>query len=184
MDLLAIIKDRINEIITTTIGCVACGTGHEPADTRDASEIEATDVLIESASCTSDHDTYDAFSEPVMNAARNSPHFAIKNECVMPENNQEESPARWRQMGSRSEVKAEWPPEVQSLVDWFLAFDPPKESFYLVPHLLINNPMKFFQSLRLGIETGPKGPRARRGALQWDLRQLKAYFSEERSPEA
>ena len=75
------------------------------------------------------------------------------------------------------QVKAVWPPKIQSLIYWFFTFDPPKESFYLVPHLLINNPMKFFQSLRLGIETGPRGPRARLGALQSDLRQLKACLN-------
>ena len=90
------------------------------------------------------------------------------------------SPEPRQQMRPESDVKTEWPPEVQSLVDWFLAFDPPKESFYLVPHLRIDNPVKFFQSLRLGVETGPRGPRARRGALQADLLNLKTYFSERR----
>ena len=78
------------------------------------------------------------------------------------------------------QVKTEWPPEVQALVDWFMTLTPPTESFCLEPHLLIADPVKFFQSLRREIETGPRGPRARLGALQSDLRKLKAYFSDER----
>jgi hypothetical protein len=78
MDLLAIIKDRINANATTSMGCVAHATGYEPADTHDASEIEATDVLIESPSCTSGYDAYDAFPETVMTTARNSPSGVLK----------------------------------------------------------------------------------------------------------
>lgn len=82
-----------------------------------------------------------------------------------------------------AQVNAEWPPEIQSLVDWFLTLDPPTEPFYLENHLHVVDPVKCFESLRQEIETGPRGPRARLGALQWDLRKLKIYFSDERSPE-
>ena len=77
----------------------------------------------------------------------------------------------------QSIVKAEWPPEVQFLVDWFLTLEPPSEPFYLAPHLRVVGPGKFFESLRREIETGPMGPRARMGTLQWDLRKLKAYLN-------
>lgn len=78
------------------------------------------------------------------------------------------------------QVEAIWPPAVQSLVDWFMTLTPPTERFYLEPHLHIVDPVKFFQSLRREIETGPRGPRSRRGALQWDLQNLKTYFAERR----
>ena len=177
MDLLAIIKDRINANPTTPMGCVDHGTGHEPADTHDEMEIEATDALIESASCTPGHDADDAFSEPVLTWARNSPSGALKNKYVMPENNNERSPKVRQQIRPESDISAEWPPEVQSLVNWFMTLTPPTESFCLEPHLLIADPVKFFQSLRREIETGPRGPRARRGALQWDLWDLKASLN-------
>ena len=90
------------------------------------------------------------------------------------------SPATRQQMRSGSDPKVVWHPVVQSLVDWFLTLTPPMESFYLEPHLRIVDPVKFFQSLRREIETGPIGPRARLGTLQWDLRNLKTYFSDER----
>jgi hypothetical protein len=78
---------------------------------------------------------------------------------------------------SQSTVKALWPPDVQSLVDWFMIQGAPVEPFFLEPHLRVEDPGKFFESLRREIETGPIGPRARLGALQWDLRNLKAYLN-------
>jgi hypothetical protein len=77
----------------------------------------------------------------------------------------------------RANVKVAWPPEVQSLVDWFLTLDQTKEPFHLEPHRRIVDPAKFFQSLRCEIQTGPRGPRAKMGALQCDLRKLKAYLN-------
>lgn len=78
-----------------------------------------------------------------------------------------------QQMRSGSDPKVVWHPVVQSLMDWFLTLTPPTEPFYLEPHLRIDDPVKFFESLRREIETGPRGPRARHGALQWDLLKLK-----------
>jgi hypothetical protein len=74
-------------------------------------------------------------------------------------------------------VKAVWPPEVQSLVDWFMIQEAPVQPFLLEPHLRVVGPGKFFESLRREIETGPRGPRARLGTLQSDLRKLKAYLN-------
>ena len=76
-------------------------------------------------------------------------------------------------------VNAEWPPEIQSLIVWFMKLEPPAESFYLEPHLRVIDPEKFFATLRREIETGPSGPRARMGALQSDLRALQAKFHRE-----
>jgi hypothetical protein len=77
----------------------------------------------------------------------------------------------------QSNVKAAWPPDVQSLVDWFMIQGAPAEPFLLEPHLRVVDPGKFFESLQREIETGPRGPRARLGALQWDLWKLKAYLN-------
>lgn len=77
----------------------------------------------------------------------------------------------------QSNVKTVWPPDVQSLVDWFMIQGAPVEPFFLEPHLRVVDPGKFFESLRCEIETGPIGPRARLRALQWDLRNLKAYLN-------
>lgn len=71
-----------------------------------------------------------------------------------------------------------WTPEVQLLVDWFLTHDPPAEPFYLQDHLRIVDPVKFFEKLRREIEVGPRGPRARMGTLQGDLRNLKTFLAE------
>lgn len=77
----------------------------------------------------------------------------------------------------RADVKAVWPPEVQSLVDWFMIQEAPVQPFLLEPHLRVIDPGKFYAVLRREIHTGPAGPRARLGTLQSDLRKLKAYLN-------
>ena len=79
------------------------------------------------------------------------------------------------QLGSN--VKASWLPGDQSLVDWFMTMDLPMEPFYLEEHQHIIDPVKFFQLLREEIQTGPTGPRAKKGTLQDDLYKIRAYFS-------
>jgi len=74
-------------------------------------------------------------------------------------------------------VTATWPPDVRTLIDSFLALEQPTKPFYLEDHRHIVNPVKFFESLRRGIEAGPAGPRARMGTLQCDLRKLNAYLN-------
>lgn len=78
---------------------------------------------------------------------------------------------------SHENVKLSWPPEIQSLIDWFITLEPPTEPFYLESHRHIVAPSKFFASLQREIQTGPRGPRARTGALQWDLRKLRAFLN-------
>lgn len=76
-------------------------------------------------------------------------------------------------------IRTIWPPEVQSLIDWFTNMEPPLEPFN-VPNLgKVIDPVKFFEQLRREIEIGPRGPRARMGTLQSDLRKLKAYLESE-----
>jgi len=77
----------------------------------------------------------------------------------------------------QADVKASWPPEVQSLVDWFATLKEPPEPFHLEAHRHIVDPEKFFRSLRQDIKAGPTGARARMGALQSDLRMLKARLN-------
>lgn len=74
-------------------------------------------------------------------------------------------------------VKAVWPLEIQPLVDWFMMQEAPVEPFFLEPHLRVVGPGKFFESLRREIETGPRGPRAKLGALQSDLQKIKVYLN-------
>jgi len=78
---------------------------------------------------------------------------------------------------SEKNVKAIWPSEVQVLMDWFMELESPVAPFYLEPHRKVIDPEKFFASLRREIQTGPTGPRARMGALQADLRVLRAKFN-------
>jgi hypothetical protein len=73
-------------------------------------------------------------------------------------------------------VKDSWPPDVQSLVDWFLTLEP-IAPFELEPHIHVADPVKFCAALRREIQTGPTGPRARMGTLQSDLRKLKVYLN-------
>lgn len=74
-------------------------------------------------------------------------------------------------------AKTTWMPEIQTLINWFMELETPTEPFYLEPHLHIIHPAKFFSSIWREIQTGPKGPRARMGTLQSDLRMLKARLN-------
>lgn len=73
----------------------------------------------------------------------------------------------------------EWNREMQDLIEWYMAIPKPTGSFYLERHQHVVDTGKFFESLKLEIQTGPTGPRARTGALQSDLQRLKGYFSGE-----
>ena len=66
-----------------------------------------------------------------------------------------------------------WSLEFQSLINWFMELDTPKEPFHLEPHRYIVEPVKFFQSLRNDIKEGPEGPRGKHGVLMYDLTTLK-----------
>lgn len=72
---------------------------------------------------------------------------------------------------------AAWPADVKALLDWFIILPTHDAPFHLEPHRHIVGPAKFFESLRREIETGPRGPRARMGTLQSDLRKLKAHLN-------
>lgn len=70
-------------------------------------------------------------------------------------------------------VKALWPPEVQSLVNWFMELEPLTEPFYLEPHIRVIDPDKYFKSLRREIAMSSSCPRGRNGALIYDLKILR-----------
>ena len=76
-----------------------------------------------------------------------------------------------------------WPKPMRSLIHWFLNADLPKEPFSPSAYEHILHPATYYESLKRDIEAGPRGPRARYGALQGDLQRLKAYC-EERSVHA
>ena len=70
-------------------------------------------------------------------------------------------------------VKAVWPPEAQTRIDWFMTLNPPTEPFYLAPYIHVIDTEKFFASLKREIESGPGCPRGRNGALLCDLETLR-----------
>ena len=74
---------------------------------------------------------------------------------------------------SQSTKAVSWPPEYQSLVDWFMILDTPKAPFYLDAHRHVVDPVKFFSALQKDIEEGPNGPRGRHGIVIQDLTTIK-----------
>ena len=66
----------------------------------------------------------------------------------------------------------EWPADVKNLIDQFLISPTPESPFQLNRHTTVIDAGKFYSALRRDIEAGPKGPRARTGAIQCDLRDL------------
>jgi len=53
----------------------------------------------------------------------------------------------------------------------------PETPFQLRAEVKVLDPVKFWESLRQDIYCGVRGPRAKRGVLQEDLRQLMAKFN-------
>ena len=73
-------------------------------------------------------------------------------------------------------VGVEWDAETARIVEWFLAAPPPTEPFDLFPYVRIIHPARWWRHLGVDISAGPKGPRARYGALQKDLKRLAELF--------
>jgi hypothetical protein len=69
--------------------------------------------------------------------------------------------------------RAEWPAEVKALIDRFIISTVPESPFQLNAHTHVIDADLFYATLRRDIETGPNGPRARYGALQCDLMDLR-----------
>jgi hypothetical protein len=72
--------------------------------------------------------------------------------------------------------RAEWPAEVKALIDRFIISPPPEAPFRLNGHTRVIDADLFYTTLRQDIEAGPNGPRARYGAVQCDLRDLKTIL--------
>ncbi len=70
-------------------------------------------------------------------------------------------------------LSAEWDTEMLTLIRWFLDTHPPTEPFELSKGVTVIRPALWWTALRRDIAAGPRGPRARYGALQEDLRRLK-----------
>jgi hypothetical protein len=81
------------------------------------------------------------------------------------------TPTEKKQPGEN--VKASWPPEMQSLIEWFIKLEPPAAPFNQEPHIHVIDPAKYFSSLKQEIESGPNCPRGRNGALLCDLEALR-----------
>lgn len=69
--------------------------------------------------------------------------------------------------------RAEWPIEVKNLIDQFLISPIPEAPFQLNSCVKVINTDLFYDALRQDIKAGLRGPRARTGALQCDLIDLK-----------
>ncbi len=177
MDLLAIMKDRMNKKLTNTGSIANYDSAHEPAEGHDELEADASDISFDMGCHFTVHD---ALHKIVSGPVRNASSRARGNIYIIHDNTRKRLPEAAQQMRPRSSLDPSWSPEVQALVDWFLTLSPPEESFYLGDHSHIVDPVKFFQSLRQEIHTGPGGPRARMGTLQGDLYKLREYFSDER----
>ena len=65
-----------------------------------------------------------------------------------------------------------WPAETRILIERFLISPIPQAPFHLNGHTRVLNSELFYAALRREIENGPRGARARHGALQADLRDI------------
>lgn len=73
-------------------------------------------------------------------------------------------------------VPSTWDTETRANIAWFKKLKPPAESFALREGCTIVSPKQFFERLLDDIKGGPATPRARMGALQTDLRDLRRIF--------
>lgn len=69
-------------------------------------------------------------------------------------------------------VGPDWDAETARIIEWFKTTSPPSEPFELFSHVKVIHPGRWWKNLKADIAAGPKGPRARYGALQADLKRL------------
>ena len=67
-------------------------------------------------------------------------------------------------------ARDKWDAEAEALIKRFRTLKPLPESFELRPGSTVIDPVKFHASLEGDIQSGPRGPRARTGAILGDLR--------------
>jgi len=65
-----------------------------------------------------------------------------------------------------------WPAETKTLLEWFAAAPAKEAPFHLSACVRVLDAELFYETLRRDIERGPRGPRARTGALRDDLSKL------------
>jgi len=199
MDLLAIIKSRINAKHPPTVVYANQGTASMHADTNDELNNGIKNITTGNAS---DHDTYDTFSLTPSPITRNSHASVHVNNCVRSENNHSSNNCLGgtseidvidiqhsrlprlsdtpRKFQRRTKLRAKWSPEIQHLVDWFLTSDLPTEQFWLEdgPYLRsIENPARLYKSIQRDIETGSGGSKMMRDNLVANLKALHNKFN-------
>lgn len=79
-------------------------------------------------------------------------------------------------------AKETWDPAVEALIAGFRKLAPAEKGFLLRDGAEVIDPVKFHQALELEIAGGPKGARARTGALRGDLEDYLKVL-QGRSPE-
>ena len=90
---------------------------------------------------------------------------------AVPYKNVESAPSRRESKdGERQKI---WDREMLDLIAWFENARLPETAFDLYPWAKVTCPEKFYHGLRIDILAGPKGARARWGALQKNLRRLR-----------
>lgn len=67
-------------------------------------------------------------------------------------------------------TRDKWDAEAEALIKRFRTLRPLGETFELRPGSTVIDPVKFHASLEGDIQAGPRGPRARTGAIFGDLR--------------
>ena len=72
-------------------------------------------------------------------------------------------------------IQPDWSDEVKSAIDWLTQSELP-ESFQLSQGVFVQDGARFKETLLRDADAGPKGVRARWGALQNDLLRLHAMF--------
>jgi hypothetical protein len=78
-----------------------------------------------------------------------------------------------------------WDRELSDLISWFQAHRDrlPQEPFALHPWVKVDGPATFYAALAQDIAAGPRGARARTGALASDLRRLwELYHALDQTP--
>jgi len=151
---------------------------HEP---ETAHEMIRQGIGIPVSGIFSNHNTDDKKADTHDTFVLTSPSVAQKPSTPARKDKRSGSNRSKSVMESAAPTKeAQWPPEVQELIDWFMTLDLPTERFWLQDGLYmrsIENPTRFVQSLRRDIEIGPRGTQMMRDKLISDLVALRGKFN-------
>jgi hypothetical protein len=75
----------------------------------------------------------------------------------------------------------DWNDEVKTAIDWLKHWVPPSGRFELLKGVYVLDSEKYVQAMLRDATDGPKGPRARYGALQRELLALHTMFAGQES---